>query len=150
MIKQKSRSAQSKAMQSASLFLPNWICRQFLQVRHQMRDHAVSAKRMILVIDILHNLPIPDRIESLLDILLVSLIEPVSEQRDHRHADSFIVRGIVLQLLRLPPVLPCNDSYRQYTNLLNPVFLHCLRNHLPVQRHPFLPCYTRIHVPPLL
>ena len=115
-----------------------------------MRDHAVSAKRMILVIDILHDLPIPDWEIALLDIDLLTLIEPITEQCNHRHTDGFIVRGIVLQLLHLPPVLPRYDSYRQHTNLLNPVFLHCLRNHLPVQRHPFLPCYTRIHVPPLL
>ena len=121
------------------LSIMQWIGWQLLQFIHQMRDHAISTQSMVLVIDILHDLPIPDRIKSLLHVLLVSLIESVSEQCNHRHADGLIVGGIVLQLLCLSPVLPCDDGHCQHTQLLNPVFLHCLRNHFPVQRHPFLP-----------
>ena len=105
---------------------------------------------MILIVYILNNLPIADREVSLRDIRFIPLIESVPELRDHRHADGFVIRGTVLQFFRLPPILPRNDSYSQYTNLLNPVLLHRLYDHSPVQRHPFLPCYTRIHVPPLL
>ena len=72
-----------------------------------------------------------------MDILLISLIESVPEQRHHCHADSFIVGSIILQLLCLATILPCNDGNYQNTHLLNPVFLYCLPNQFPVQRHSF-------------
>ena len=97
---------------------------------------------MILIVYILNNLPIADREVSLRDIRFIPLIESVPELRDHRHADGFVIRCTVLQFFRLPPILPRNDSYSQYTNLLNPVFLYRLHNHLPVQRRPLLHYYT--------
>lgn len=113
------------------------ICRLAFLFIHKMRDHAVSAQGMILIINILHDLPITDWVESLLHVLLVALIKSVPEQGYHRHADGLIVSSILLQLLRLPPVLPCDDSNRQHTHLLNPVFLYRFHNQFPVQRHPF-------------
>lgn len=120
------------------LFMFFRIGGQLNQLIHQMRNHTISTKGMILIIYILNNLPIAYRKVSLRDICFISLVESVPEQCHHRHADGFIVRGIVLQLLCLPSVLPCDDSNHQHTYLLNPVFLYCLSDHFQVQRHPFL------------
>ena len=132
------------------LVLLFWICRQFLQLRHQMRNHSVTALSMILVVDILHDLAVTDGIIPLLNIGLVPLIKPVPEQRDHRQTNRFLIIRFLLQPLYLFSVLPSDNCNRQHACLLHPVFLHRFCNHFPVQRHPFFLHYTRIHVPPLL
>lgn len=103
-----------------------------------MRYHTIAPKRMVLGVDVLHNLTITDRKIPLLDILLITLIKSVPELRNHSHPDRLIVRSYFLQLFGLPPVPPCDNSNHQHTYLLNPVFLYCLSDHFQVQRHPFL------------
>lgn len=107
-----------------------------------MRNHTVAALCMILIIDILHDLAIPDRIIPLLNIYLIPLMKPVSEQRHHRTAERFVVRIVVLQLTNLLSVLPCNNCDSKHTSLLNPVFLNGFNDNFPVQKHPFFLLYS--------
>ena len=73
------------------LFMFFRICGQLNLLVHQMRNHTVSTKGMILIKYILNNLPIAYRKVSLRDICFVSLIESVPELRNHCHSDSLII-----------------------------------------------------------
>lgn len=58
---------------------------------HQMRDYTIAAQRMILVVDILHDLTITNGVVALRGIGLVALIESVPEQRDHRQTNRLLL-----------------------------------------------------------
>lgn len=115
------------------------IGRQLIQFSPQMRDYPISAKRMILIVDILHDLPILDRIISRLNMLLVPLIKAVTLQRHHCPLQRFLILCVLFQPFHLCSVPPCQYAHRKYTYLLNPVFLHCFSDHFPVQMYPFFP-----------
>ena len=119
-------------MCSPSVFLIH-ISRQFIHLLLQMADNPIPTQPMILLIDVLHDLPITDRIIPLLDILLVPSIEPIPQQRHHRSLQGVSFLLVLLDLLSLLPVLPSNQSHQQNANLLYPVFLDRLPYNAPIQ-----------------
>ena len=100
-----------------------------------MRDHAVAAESVILLVDISHDLTVWDRVVSVLHVSAVALVKAIPEQGDHRPSDRLLVIGALAQLLQLAVVLPGDHAQRNHAELLHPVFLDDLPHGLPVHRH---------------
>lgn len=115
-----------------------------------MGNDAVAAEGMVLLIDIPHDLPVGDRVVSVLHVAAIALVEAIPEQCDHRKPDGFLVVVPFLQLLELSVVLPGDHALREHAELLNPVLLDDLPYSLPVHRHSLFFIYTSNQEPPLL
>lgn len=103
-----------------------------------MCNNAVPAQRMILIVDVLHDLAIRDRIVPLLDISLVAFVEAIPKKRDHRHADCFLILRLLFEPFDLSMVLSGNDCHSQHAELLDPVLLNGFNYDPPIHGHPFL------------
>lgn len=91
-----------------------FIGRQLVQLFHQMRDNSVAPEGMVLLVDIPHDLPIWDRIVSVLHVASVALIEAIAQQSHHGLPDRLLVVGALAQLFQLAIVYPGDDTQRKY------------------------------------
>lgn len=89
-----------------------FVGRQFIQFFHQVRNDAVATKGMILFVDIPHDLPVRNRIVSVLHMAAVALIEAIPEQCDHCKPDGFLFVVPFLQLRELSLVLSSDHALR--------------------------------------
>ena len=111
------------------------ICGKFVQFLHQMRNDPVAAESVVLFIDIPHDLPVRDRIVSVLHVASIALIEAIPKQRHHGLPYCLLVIGALAELPDLSVVLPGNYAQRDNAELLHPVFLNDLPHGIPVHRH---------------
>ena len=100
-----------------------------------MRDNSVAAKGMVLLIDITHDLAVRDGVISVLHVATVALIKAIVQKSHHRQPDRLLVVGALAQFLQLAIVYPGDDTQREYTQLLYPVFLNDFLHSIPVHRH---------------
>lgn len=95
---------------------------------------------MVLPVDVLHNLLIPDRIVSLVNTHLIPLIKPVPQQGHHRLTESILILRLLFDPFDLPLVLPGDNAQHKHTSLLHPVFFYHLNDHSPGHTHPLFLC----------
>ena len=126
-------------MKRKQLALSGLISGLFIQFFHQVRNHAVAAKSMILLVNVPHDLPVGDWIVTVLHMAAVAFIKAIPEQRDHRLSDCLLIIISLFQFFKLSVVLPGNHTQREYAELLRPVLLDDLLYAIPVHRHsPFI------------
>lgn len=101
-----------------------------------MRDHAVATKDMVLLINIPHDLPVRDWVVSILHVAAITLIEAITEQRDHRLSDRLLIVGPFAQFFQLMIILPGYNAHRENAQLLHPVFLNDFLYGIPIHKHP--------------
>lgn len=112
-----------------------YVSRKLVQFLRQMCDDAIAAESVVLFIDIPHDLPVRDRIVSVLHVASIALIEAIPKQRHHGLPDRFLVVGALAELPDLTIVLPGDHAQRDDAELLHPVFLNDLPHGIPVHRH---------------
>ena len=122
--------------------------RKLLLFFHEVRNHAVAAKGVALVVNVLHHLPVGDWIKALTHIPPVSFEKAVAQKRHHCLAHGLLLGGVLSDALQLPAVLPCDYAQHLYAKLLYPVFFNNFQNAVPCHFSTLL--YTRTHVPPEL
>ena len=113
-----------------------------------MRDHAVAAKGMVLIINVLHHLPVGNRVKALLHVPPVSFVKAIAQKRHHCLTHGLLLGRVLANALQLPAVLPCDYAQHLYAKLLHPVFFNDFQNAVPCHFSTLL--YTRTHVPPEL
>ena len=89
-----------------------------------MRDYAVAAKGVVLVVNVLHHLPVGDRVKALPHIPPIPLKETVAQKRHHCLTHSLLLGRVLANALQLPAVLPCDYAQHLYAKLLYPVFFN--------------------------
>ena len=110
----------------------------FVEFFFQMGDHAISAQRVILGVDVLHHLAIWNRVISLSHIAPVSFIKAIPKQCRHRFSDGLLILRIAFDA---PVIDRCQNAQSQHAKLLHPVFTDDFPYHIPVQVHShFLHC----------
>lgn len=122
--------------------------RKLLLFFHEVRNHAVAAKGVVLVVNVLHHLPVGDWIKALTHIPPVSFEKAVAQKRHHCLAHGLLLGRVLANALQLPAVLPCDYAQHLYAKLLYPVFFNNFPNAVPCHFSTLL--YTRTHVPPEL
>ena len=98
--------------------------RKLLLFFHEMRDHAVAAKGMVLIVNVLHHLPVGDRVKALPHVPPVSFEKAVAQKRHHCLTHGFLFGRVLADALQLPAVLPCDYAQHLYAKLLYPVFFN--------------------------
>lgn len=122
--------------------------RKLLLFFHEVRDHAIAAKGVVLVVNVLHHLPVGDRVKALPHVPPISFKEAVAQKRHHCLTHGFLFGRVLADALQLPAVLPCDYAQHLYAKLLHPVFFNDFQNAVPCHFSTLL--YTRTHVPPEL
>lgn len=98
--------------------------RKLLLFFHEMRDHAVAAKGVVLIVNVLHHLPVRDRVKALPHIPAISFKEAVAQKRHHCLTHGLLLGRVLANALQLPAVLPCDYAQHLYAKLLYPVFFN--------------------------
>ena len=99
-----------------------FYCWKLLLFFHEMRNHAIAAKGVVLIVNVLHHLSVGNRVKTLPHVSSVPLKETITQKRHHRLTHGLLLGGALANVLQLPAVLPCDYAKHLYAKLLYPVF----------------------------